>query len=156
MTPQILEWLRQNAPAAKSVLEVGSRDVNGSARDVFPDASYWGIDIEDGPGVDQVANAHSYISKRQHDLVLCLEMLEHDNKPWQTIEAARANLQRGGHLIISVPTNGFPEHKYPIDLCRFLPDAFVFWFFAGMEGIRVDKISDSGGLPGLIGIARKP
>jgi hypothetical protein len=40
----------------KKVLEVGSLDINGSVRPLFTDCDYMGIDLGDGPGVDQVIN----------------------------------------------------------------------------------------------------
>ena len=47
-----LRYVTQRAPR---ILEVGSRDVNGSLRSCAPpDADYLGVDIEAGDGVDRV------------------------------------------------------------------------------------------------------
>ena len=62
----------------RSVLEVGSRNVNGSVRGLFPCSQYIGIDTRTGPGVDVVADGASWDGwGRKFDLVLCLEVLEH-------------------------------------------------------------------------------
>jgi hypothetical protein len=56
-------WVRRCAgwlPPRRAVLEVGSRDVNGSVRPLFPGAAYWGIDREPGPGVDEVGDGAAW------------------------------------------------------------------------------------------------
>lgn len=63
----------------KRVIEVGSYDVNGSVRPLFPEAdSYIGLDRRAGPGVDVVADALTYTPDGPVDLVVCCEVLEHD------------------------------------------------------------------------------
>jgi hypothetical protein len=67
----------------RSVLEVGSLDVNGSLRPLLEEVcprTYVGIDIITGPGVDQVCSAEQLIERFGAELfeaVVSTEMLEH-------------------------------------------------------------------------------
>src|SRR5688500_18941281 len=62
----------------RSFLEVGALDVNGSIRHFFGWAEvYDGLDIVDGPGVDIVADARTWIPPGTYDVVVSTEVLEH-------------------------------------------------------------------------------
>jgi hypothetical protein len=67
----------------KSVLEVGSYNVNGSFRDhirYFGPLSYLGVDAVEGTGVDQVCRVEDLVSTfgpERFDLIVSTEMLEH-------------------------------------------------------------------------------
>lgn len=83
------------------VIEFGSRDINGSPRYMFPNADYHGIDVVDGTGVDEVADAATWAPKRRAHLVICCEVFEH-TKQWRKIVAnAAACLVRGGRLVVT-------------------------------------------------------
>lgn len=77
----------------KSVLEFGSLDINGSVRDVIDADQYHGIDLADGPGVDEVADARRY-RREPVELVVCCEVLEHVQDKAGIIDSA-ANCLRG-------------------------------------------------------------
>lgn len=84
------------------VLEIGSLDVNGSARALFSEADrYYGIDRENGRGVDQVIDAREYDGMGKFDVVITTETLEHDSEPEKIIECAARALKPGGLLIIT-------------------------------------------------------
>ncbi|MGI9644054.1 MAG: hypothetical protein ACR2O6_01930 [Ilumatobacteraceae bacterium] len=56
------EQLDRSLVEGRSVIEVGSQDVNGSTREMMSllgPASYLGVDIEDGSGVDQICRIES-------------------------------------------------------------------------------------------------
>jgi predicted SAM-dependent methyltransferase len=161
VTPAIQEWVKAKIDAGMirrdgDTLEIGSRNVNGTVRGFFT-GRYTGMDLEAGPCVDIVGDAHSPLNYHfdTYDTVICLEMLEHDTRPWYTVDNMYAALKIGGIMLISVPTNGFPEHKYPVDLFRFLPDAFPHFFFEHMDVLALDTVSSVPGENTLIGIARK-
>jgi SAM-dependent methyltransferase len=105
-----------------SVLEVGSLDVNGSVRDLFS-GPYIGIDASPGAGVDMVMDAHRLEVAPGFDVVLCLEMVEHDSAFWLTLGEVGRVLRPGGTLILTTRGSGFPEHRYPLDYWRFMPDS---------------------------------
>lgn len=138
------------------VLEIGSYNVNGSVRELFPDvAEYIGIDIVEGPGVDQVMSSHdaSDVWIEWFDVVLCCEMLEHDAAPWLTMDEVYNALKQGGHAIFTARGNGFKYHDPP-DRWRFLPEGFQALFdYAGFE---VRAIVEDWQVPGLFSIVRKP
>lgn len=83
------------------VLEFGSRDVNGSVRNLFPSFDYHGIDMRAGPGVNEVADARSYQGRGEYNVVVCCEMLEHCHDWWQVIQSAYLALKEGGYFIVT-------------------------------------------------------
>lgn len=96
----------------KSVIEVGSLDINGGVRDLVDDGTeYVGIDIQPGPGVDVVADFSTYKHSKLVDRILCLEVLEHAPKWRQIIASAARNLAFDGELIITCATSGRAPHS---------------------------------------------
>lgn len=77
MHSEALQWL-DACRARLSVCDLGSLNVNGSARDHFHGWDYVGVDCRPGPGVTVVADAREYDADgRQFDVVVSCEMLEH-------------------------------------------------------------------------------
>lgn len=112
----------------KKVIEVGAYDLNGSLRPViekYQPAEYIGVDIEVGPGVDQICRAEDLALKfgpDSFDLVVSNELLEHV-LDWR---AAISNLKKicrpGGIILITTRSIGFPFHAYPHDYWRYEPE----------------------------------
>ena len=100
----------------KDVLEVGSRNINGSPRQFFTECRYVGIDAAKGPGVDVVCLAHDFrLFRRPEDphefhVVLCCEVLEHDPHFRDTLQMMAGRLLPGGLLIITAAGPARPEH----------------------------------------------
>ena len=92
MHSEALDFLRRISLSGP-VVEFGSRNINGSARDVFPGLEWIGVDIEDGPGVDVVADAAEYRPPRSvhFESVVCCEVLEHAEN-WKSIIQNAATL----------------------------------------------------------------
>lgn len=164
MVPAIIDFAlavrRDFAIAPGHVLEVGSYNVNGSIRAAFQPgaASYIGIDVSPGAGVDRVLNAHDIDrvwAPQTFDTVLCCEMLEHDPRPWISVAQMHAVLKPGGTLFVSAPTFGFPLHRFPRDYYRFGEDAFREFIFAGLDVLRLAEIRDHVGDPILCCVGRK-
>lgn len=136
----VLEFLnyavKEYQLAHSSVLEVGSRDINGSPRKFF-DGVYWGVDMIDGPGVDEVCNAHDLMNHEGppeldrepedvcpiYDVVVSTEMFEHDSAPWESMNEMRHVCRAGGYLIVTARgydhRGCFPVHGYPEDHWRY-------------------------------------
>lgn len=97
-------------PAA--VLEIGSLDVNGGVRSLFENAShYHGIDVTDGPGVDEVADGADWQPTRQFDVVVSTEVLEHAPRWRDVVRNAWAAVVGGGTCIITCATEPREPHS---------------------------------------------
>lgn len=82
------------------VVEFGSLDINGTPRWLFPNAAWWGIDVVDGPGVDEVADAATW-SGEPADMVVCCEVLEHA-PDWENIVTNMVACCRvGGRVLVT-------------------------------------------------------
>lgn len=108
-----------------SILDVGSQDINGcmdtynflghpptwleraTQEDSWAHARthYVGLDMQAGPNVDVVGNSHdmritSGAYEVYFDLVLCLNMLEHDDDGAATLAACYRVMEPGGELVL--------------------------------------------------------
>lgn len=113
-------------PIYKNILDIGSLDICGNQRDyafldagprwldlVSPNRAYTGIDLIAGKNVDLIMNAHKLeFESETFDLVLCLQVLEHDDDWQQTIKEAYRVLEPGGTFILTFALEGTPEHKH--------------------------------------------
>lgn len=111
------------------ILEIGSYNVNGTVRELFPDCPHYaGIDIVPGPTVDLLCNAHDIpLEDASLDVILCAEMLEHDSAPNLTFKEIGRLLKPGGTLVISARGGDFPLHCLP-DYHRFTLEDFAVLF----------------------------
>lgn len=83
------------------VLEIGSRNVNGSVRGLFEADRYIGLDVLPGPGVDVVASGADYVPDGQPDVVVCCEVLEHTDAAHAIVSHALSLLRSGGVLLLT-------------------------------------------------------
>lgn len=138
------------------ILEVGSANINGSVRDMFNGNPYVGIDLDVGPGVDVVMDAHHLahmFGPDSFELVLCLEMLEHDPNPWVTLQQIGQVLAPGGALILTCRGNYFPEHNNP-DYWRFMANGMTL--LVEQSGLTLDCLEPDPQQPGWFVLATKP
>ncbi len=95
-----------------NVLEVGSLDVNGNIRNLFNFCSnYVGIDLEEGPNVDMVADGAN-IDKlnKEFDVIISCECFEHA-KNWKIIFEKMCQVSKpNSFIVISVASTGRIEH----------------------------------------------
>lgn len=136
MTPRTLEWLQEYLDeyvwsSVDDVIEVGSLNVNGSARSIVQPligkhGSYLGIDVVAGPGVDMVTRLEDFYAERYvraYDMVICTEVLEHV-EDWRTFLTMLCNMSRA-YVVLTTRAPGFPKHDYPADYHRFRLGALV-------------------------------
>lgn len=133
MMPKIHAWL-SSLQLQGHTLEIGSRDINGKVRELF--SSYVGLDAVPGPNVDVVSFSWRMpFPDASFDNVVCLEMLEHDARPQETIREIMRVLRPGGTLALSVPSISFLKHT--ADGHRLKPGepGDDYWRFT-MDGVR--------------------
>lgn len=109
-------WAAHRLGRVGSVVEFGSRDVNGSVRPLFAAAGkYVGIDIAEGPGVDVVAdcggNTFESSPEWNVDVVVCCETLEHTPKGRGVCRNAHTILKVGGLYIVTAAGAGREPHS---------------------------------------------
>jgi SAM-dependent methyltransferase len=147
--------------AGRTVLEVGSRDVNGSVRamvEALGPATYVGTDMQSGPGVDQVVRAEDLpatFDENAFDVVVSTEMLEHAAAWRDCLMAMALVLRPGGLLVLTTRSPGFPRHDYPGDFWRFSREVVAAALIAAGCG-AFELVGDpQPGHPGVFVRARK-
>lgn len=95
------------------VLEIGSYDVNGTARDYFQEAiRYVGVDKVAGPGVDIVADAGATIfTPGEFDTLVYLSVFEHDPAWAENFAHNLTWIRPGGLLIVGWGAEGNKRHE---------------------------------------------
>jgi hypothetical protein len=86
------------------VVEIGSRNINGSVRPLFigkVEDDYWGIDLHEGPDVDEVADASDWAPQGLVDCVVCCEVLEHAPNVEHLVEKVSQWLSPGGWFLMT-------------------------------------------------------
>ena len=134
----------------KNVLEVGSLNVNGSIRQLFT-GNYLGVDMREGEGVDQVCNAHALsIENESFDVIVSVEMLEHDDMFWLSIAEMGRVLKPNGYFILTARGIKFGKHAFPSDYYRFTTEAFNILFeLAGCKPLEIIEDPDFSGVFGI-------
>jgi SAM-dependent methyltransferase len=139
----------------RSVLEVGSANVNGSVRpqiEALKPARYVGIDLAAGPGVDAVCAAEHAPDALAADLVISCEMLEHA-QDWRAAFRRMCQLVvPGGALVLTCRGLGFPFHNPP-DHWRFEPSDL--WRASILCGLWPVVCEADPQVPGVFLVARR-
>ena len=112
MHNEAFEFLRKFATTDSiSVIEIGSRDINGTCRTLFPNAKWIGLDRYPGACVDVVCDAEGYVPSEPVDVVMCMETLEHA-KNWQGLICSGISwLKPCGQMIITCAGPGREPHS---------------------------------------------
>lgn len=100
------------------VLVVGSKlyPTRPNWRDWHPDG--FGVDMQEGEGVDFVADLERAPLPQKFSHIECVSVLEHTQRPWLVAQNIEAMLRPMGSLFLSVPWC-WNFHAYPNDLWRF-------------------------------------
>jgi SAM-dependent methyltransferase len=125
MVEFVVKYVREGARVA----DIGSGDVNGTFRHLFPHCEYVGLDVEAGPNVDRVITTSDF-GEGGFDVVISGNTMEHveDLSLWSN-ECIRL-AKPGGYLCIIAPhgMGNFDEHFHPLDCWRIWPDG-MRWLF---------------------------
>ena len=109
-------------PPRPVIYDIGSKDAKvGYAFGKPPaDSKIVCVDIEDGVGIDLVADAHNLymVENDSVDFVVSVSVLEHVKYPQKVMKEIHRILKPGGIIYINVPFV-FPFHADPSDFYRF-------------------------------------
>lgn len=160
-----IEKCVRDHPLSGRVIEVGSRDICGSARrwftkdgaqieptERFPE--YIGIDIVPGALVDMIVDAHHLYARfggESFDVAISTSALEHDSAFWSTLWNIQMVLVRGGWFILTVPSwKGCPPHCEH-DYWRFMPEGVRLL----LEDFEIVEFDDETSVNDIMVLARK-
>ena len=113
MHNEAFAWVAAHATQDEvTVLDIGGRNINGTCRDLFPNATlYTAVDIADGPGVDIVADASTWTPDREYDVVVCTEVFEHTDVWPDICRTAYKACKPGGRVILTMAGPGRGGHS---------------------------------------------
>jgi SAM-dependent methyltransferase len=133
MHESVREFIAREAPYIEApVLDVGSYDVNGTVRDLFPHPqTAWGVDIVPGPGVDEVYDGltlplRPYAGRTLNPdedrwgSIVCCEVFEHVANPLGMAAEFCRVVKPGGTILLTARGCGFGYHNPP-DRWRYMP-----------------------------------
>lgn len=115
-----------------NIIEIGSQNVNGSLRDIFPPGiEYTGVDFVDGKGVDVKLDDPYKLPFEDNsaDMIISSSVFEHSEMFWLLHMEIMRVLKPHGLFYLNVPSNG-DVHRWPVDCWRFYADsgkALVTW-----------------------------
>lgn len=105
-------WCAEGPREAEAILEFGSLDINGSVRHLFKHPKiYVGVDMQEGAGVDIVADAQSFTTGNRFDIVMACEVFEHTPAWREIIANAESLLKPGGLFIATMAGPGRAPHS---------------------------------------------
>ncbi|MGZ7118335.1 MAG: class I SAM-dependent methyltransferase [Methanobacterium sp.] len=150
--------LRDEDIKGKKVIEIGSYDVNGSLRSIIESlepAEYMGVDIIEGPCVDEVCSVEDLLDRFENesfDVVISTEVIEHV-KDWQkAISNIKKICKKDGIIFLTTRSYGFPYHPTPTDYWRFEKEDMKQIF----SDCEILNLEDDNEFPGVLIKARKP
>ena len=113
MHPEAFEFVRRFADGKTfgSVVEIGSRDINGSVKPLFDTPDYWGVDLYPGVGVDEVADATDWVAEPPADCIVCCEVLEHAPDIGAILRNIARSLNPGGCFVMTCATHPRAPHS---------------------------------------------
>lgn len=153
MHEAVTDFVGRHADTTGRVLELGSRNINGSVRPLFVDAvDYVGVDPVDGPDVDIVGDGATIeLGYGSFDVVVCTEVLEHvdDDTALGIIRKAALHLASGGRFVMTCAGPGRGAHsaidERPIRPCESYrnvdADTLAVWLAnAGFDRWEIDPL----------------
>jgi SAM-dependent methyltransferase len=94
-----------------TVVDVGGRDINGTANALFTADQRTSLDLHEGPNVDVVTDALDWTPPAPVDLVICMEVLEHEPRQRELVDHMVGWLAPGGQILITAGGPGRAPHS---------------------------------------------
>jgi len=138
-----------------TVVDMGSFNVNGTYRDLFPEGQYIGVDIVEGRNVDIVVGSEEWDELENVDAVVSGQTIEHVADITGFMAGIYRILKPGGLLCIIAPSAG-PGHDYPVWVGHFSEERMRDIVTAGGFEILSCTVSDIEPHRDTCCIARKP
>jgi len=111
---EFTEFAKQLFPSyfeEKTVLDVGSGDINGNNRYLFNKCSYFANDVIEAPNVNIVCKTKDLpFSKDTMDTIISTECFEHDPEYRDSLKKIVSILKPGGLFVFTCASEGRPEH----------------------------------------------
>jgi SAM-dependent methyltransferase len=139
----VRDLVRRHMAKVPRVWDIGGFDVNGTHRPIFDQLGikYRGVDLHPGPNVDDVvAGPYDWapLPESGCEALVSGSCLEHVEAPWLWALEAERRLAPGGILIVILPFV-HPEHRYPVDCYRILPDGLDYLFCKHAKLIKIES-----------------
>jgi ubiquinone/menaquinone biosynthesis C-methylase UbiE len=116
-------------------LDIGAGE-GGRYKGLFPCSEYLTMDVEKFPGVDVVGRAENIpLSDQSMDSIVCTQVMEHLNLPFDAVKEFYRILKPGGHILITAPQIN-ELHEEPNDFFRYTKFGLISMF----EGIGFETI----------------
>lgn len=97
--------------AGRSIVEIGSANVNGTIRPLFPGSHYTSVDLAPGPDVEIVGSGHDVaIPADSVDLAISCECFEHNPMWRETFVNMHRMTRPGGVVVMTCASRGRFEH----------------------------------------------
>ena len=149
------DFLEKCTMELKTVVDIGSLDMNGTYRPMFPNSKYIGVDIVPGKNVDVIMDSPEWDEIEDVDCVVCGQTLEHVADIPELMNSIFNILRPGGLLCMIAPSAG-PPHDYPIWVGHFTAESMGKLIEdAGLEVIE-SVVSEVEPFRDVRCIARKP
>ena len=99
-TEKVINKFLNKMPKTKTILDVGAK--NHSQRSLLGNSEYITCDIDSSRNVDVICDIHNLpFSNNKFDLILCIEVLEHVEKPWIAVNELYRVLNFNGVVLLS-------------------------------------------------------
>ncbi len=123
-------------------LDVGAGE-GGRYKGLFPCSEYLTMDVEKFPGVDIVGRAEKIpIPDSSVDSIVCTQVLEHLNLPFEATREFFRILKPGGHILLTAPQIN-ELHEEPNDFFRYTKFGLISMFESA--GFKVIAYEQRGG-----------
>ena len=120
-------------------LDIGS-DGGGRYGGIFPCSEYISMDVHDGEGIDVVGRAEKLpFPDESLDSIVCTQVLEHLNLPFEASKEMYRVLKPGGHVLLTAPQMN-ELHEEPHDYFRYAKFGLVDMFeYLGFKSLVCEQ-----------------